>query len=90
MNEVNQSTAAQGGYAANVEGHQPDNTLGDEALQTAINNFAQASAADRDAFSQLTATKSTLQAQNTALQSHITDLQQQVQMINLAQGHQPP
>ena len=90
MNEVNLSAAAQGGYVANAEGHHPDDTLNNEALQTAINNFAQASAADRDAFLQLTATNSMLQAQNTALQSQITYLQQQVKMIHLAQGHQPP
>ena len=86
LNEVNQSTAAQGGYAANVvENHQDD-----EALQEAIDNFVQASAADRNAFLQLTVTNSTLQAQNSALQNQITDLQQQVQMINLTQGQQPP
>ena len=81
QNEMNSTTAGAEGYSAHTE---------EDDLTQAIENFAQASAADRTAFSQLTDTNTQLQTsldlatgQNANLQDHIQALQQQVQMMNL-------
>ena len=90
LNEMQNSTAQQQGFVGNVE-EDPD-------LTSAVANFAQASAADRTAFTQLTDTNAYLHqhmaqvsAQNENLQKQLADMQQQMNAINLVQpAAQPP
>ena len=84
LNEMQNSTAQQQGFVGNVE-EDPD-------LTSVVANFAQASAADRTAFTQLTDTNAYLHqhmaqvsAQNENLQKQLADMQQQMNAINLVQ-----
>ena len=90
QNEMQNATAQQQGFAANVEVEDPD-------LTSAVANFAQASAADRSAFTQLTDTNaflnqhmSAIAAQNETLQQQLAEMQQQMNAVNLVQQAQRP
>jgi len=89
QNEMQHSTAQQQGYAGNV-------TDDGNVLDNAVANFAEATAADRTAFTNLTDTNNILQdhleqvsAQNVTLQDQITNMQTQIHHMNMAQ-QQPP
>ena len=89
QNEMQASTAQSQGFVGQVA-EEPD-------LSEAVANFAQASAADRSAFTQLTDTNAYLQrnlaqvsASNDELYTQIADLQNQVNMMNLVQNPSPP
>ena len=85
QNEMNGTTASEAGYH---EG----NIAVDTNLQDAIQNFANASAADRSAFEQLTSTNAQLETQ--LAQAHqqnmnlMQQLQQQSQQMNAVQLNQ--
>ena len=90
QNEMQNATAQQQGFVANVEVEDPD-------LTSAVANFAQASAADRTAFTQLTDTNaflnqhmSAIAAQNETLQQQLAEMQQQMNAVNLVQQAQRP
>ena len=85
QNEMQHTTAQQQGYAGNV-------TSVEGTLDNAVADFAQATAADREAFTSLTSTNANLQghleqvsAHNNDLQEQITNMQIQMHQMNLAQ-----
>ena len=90
QNEIQNATAQKQGFAANVEVEDPD-------LTSAVANFAQALAADRSAFTELTDTNaflnqlmSAIAAQNETLQQQLAEMQQQMNAVNLVQQAQGP
>ena len=85
QNEMQHTTAQQQEYAGNV-------TSVEGTLDNAVADFAQATAADREAFTNLTSTNANLQghldqvsAHNNDLQEQITNMQIQMHQMNLAQ-----
>ena len=85
QNEIMAITTQQHGYAGNAKE--------ETNLNEAVANFAQASASDRLAFTQLTYTNSQLQQQvaqvsltNDDLQKQLKALQNQMNMTNLVQN----
>ena len=89
QNETMESTTQQHGYAGNAEE--------ETNLNEAVANFAQASASDRSAFTQLTDTNSQLQQKvaqvsltNDDLQQHLAEIQNQMNMMNLVHNPEIP
>ena len=85
QNKMQSSTAQQHGFAENV--------VEEKNLNDAFANFAQASAADRSVFTQLTDTNAYLQqhvanisSNNDELQQKLLVLQNQINMMNLVQN----
>ena len=81
QNEMAGTTAEQAGYHANMATTEP-------SLQSAVSNFAEATASDREAFRVLTDTNAALQRQVELVQQQNDALAQQIHVANAARQQQ--